>query len=56
MSLRAPLGRALGHGSAKEGVSHWWLQRVTAVCRSGATYTLSVAPRKRCLIARPNAS
>ena len=29
--LRSPLGRALGLGSAKEGVQHWWLQRVTAV-------------------------
>ncbi len=30
MSLRSPLGRALGRGSAKEGVSHWWTQRLTA--------------------------
>jgi succinate dehydrogenase / fumarate reductase membrane anchor subunit len=29
--MRSPLGRALGLGSAKEGVEHWWLQRVTAV-------------------------
>lgn len=29
--LRSPLGRAIGLGSAKEGVDHWWLQRVTAV-------------------------
>jgi succinate dehydrogenase / fumarate reductase membrane anchor subunit len=29
--LRSPLGRALGLGSAKEGVDHWWLQRLTAV-------------------------
>ena len=29
--LRSPLGRALGLGSAKEGVEHWWAQRVTAV-------------------------
>lgn len=28
--LRSPLGRALGLGSAKEGVEHWWLQRITA--------------------------
>ena len=28
--LRSPLGRALGLGSAKEGVAHWWAQRVTA--------------------------
>lgn len=30
MSLRSPLGRALGRGTAKEGVSHWWTQRLTA--------------------------
>jgi succinate dehydrogenase / fumarate reductase membrane anchor subunit len=29
--LRTPLGRALGLGSAKEGVAHWWTQRVSAV-------------------------
>jgi succinate dehydrogenase / fumarate reductase membrane anchor subunit len=29
--LRSPLGRALGLGSAKEGVAHWWAQRVSAV-------------------------
>jgi succinate dehydrogenase / fumarate reductase membrane anchor subunit len=31
MSLRSPLGRVLGHGSAGEGVHHWWIQRVTAI-------------------------
>lgn len=31
MSLRSPLSRALGLGSAKEGVEHWWWQRVTSV-------------------------
>jgi succinate dehydrogenase / fumarate reductase membrane anchor subunit len=31
MSLRSPMGRVLGLGSAKEGVSHWWMQRVSAV-------------------------
>ena len=29
--LRSPLGRAIGLGSAKEGVQHWWAQRVTAI-------------------------
>lgn len=29
--LRSDLGRVRGLGSAKEGVQHWWLQRVTAV-------------------------
>src|SRR5208282_1350327 len=31
MSLRSPLGRVLGTGSAKEGTAHWWAQRVSAV-------------------------
>ena len=31
MSLRTPLGKVLGRGSAGEGTSHWWVQRVTAV-------------------------
>jgi succinate dehydrogenase / fumarate reductase membrane anchor subunit len=30
MSLRAPLARALHHGSAHDGVGHWLIQRVTA--------------------------
>ena len=29
--LRSPLGRAHGLGSAKDGVHHWWMQRLTAV-------------------------
>ncbi|MET0256591.1 MAG: succinate dehydrogenase, hydrophobic membrane anchor protein [Luteibacter sp.] len=29
--LRNPLARARGLGSAKEGVSHWMLQRITAL-------------------------
>jgi succinate dehydrogenase, hydrophobic membrane anchor protein len=31
MSLRSPLGRVLGLGSARGGSGHWYLQRVTAV-------------------------
>jgi len=31
MSLRSPLGKVLGTGSAKEGVQHWWLQRLTSI-------------------------
>jgi succinate dehydrogenase / fumarate reductase membrane anchor subunit len=31
MSLQTPLGKFLGHGSAKQGTEHWWMQRVTAV-------------------------
>ncbi len=29
--LRHPLARAKGLGSAKDGVGHWWAQRLTAV-------------------------
>ncbi|MDH4458787.1 MAG: succinate dehydrogenase, hydrophobic membrane anchor protein [Nevskia sp.] len=31
MSLRSPLSQARGLGSAKEGVGHWWVQRLTAI-------------------------
>jgi succinate dehydrogenase / fumarate reductase membrane anchor subunit len=31
MSLKTPLARARGHGSAKSGGDHWWAQRITAV-------------------------
>ena len=31
MSLRSPLGKVIGLGTAKGGASHWWNQRVTAV-------------------------
>jgi succinate dehydrogenase / fumarate reductase membrane anchor subunit len=30
-SIRTPLGRARGLGSAKDGTAHWWMQRVTSV-------------------------
>lgn len=31
MSLRSPLGQARGLGSAKDGVGHWWAQRLSAL-------------------------
>ena len=30
-SLQTDLGRVRGMGSAKEGVHHWWMQRLTAI-------------------------
>src|SRR3954452_260486 len=30
-TLRSPLGRVRGLGSAKGGTHHWWLQRVTSM-------------------------
>lgn len=29
--MRTPLGRALGFGSARDGVENWWLERISAV-------------------------
>ena len=31
MSLRSPLGRVLGTGSAKDGTGNWWAERVSSV-------------------------
>lgn len=31
MSFESPLGKALGHGSAKMGTEHWLAQRLTAI-------------------------
>jgi succinate dehydrogenase / fumarate reductase, membrane anchor subunit len=31
MSLRSPLGTVLGQGAAKDGVRHWWHQRLTSL-------------------------
>ena len=44
MSLRSPLSRVLGSGSAKDGTDHWWLQRLTAVALAvlGAWFMVSM--------------
>jgi succinate dehydrogenase / fumarate reductase membrane anchor subunit len=31
MSLRSPLSRVTGLGSAKDGTSHWWAERVSSI-------------------------
>ncbi len=31
MSWRSALGRVEGYGASKEGVGHWWTQRLTSV-------------------------
>ena len=55
--MRTPLARAIGLGSAKDGVQHWWMQRVSAIAlvpltvwfiaaiiaQTGADYTAFVA-------------
>lgn len=45
MSLRTPLGRALGLGSAKAGFAHWWSQRMSAAALVplGLWFVLSIA-------------
>lgn len=37
-SLKTPIGRAKGLGSAKEGVEHWWMQRITAIALVPLTF------------------
>ena len=43
MSLQSPLGKVLGHGSAKDGTEHWWMQRVTAIALVPLTLWFLVA-------------
>ena len=45
MSLRSPLGRVLGLGTAKDGTSHWWGQRVSGVAMAllGLWFVVSLA-------------
>lgn len=43
MSIRTPLARARGLGSAKDGVGHWWAQRITAVALVPLTLWLVVS-------------
>ena len=45
MSLRSPLGRVLGLGTAKDGTSHWWGQRVSGVAMAllGLWFAVSLA-------------
>ncbi|MGB8692783.1 MAG: succinate dehydrogenase, hydrophobic membrane anchor protein [Steroidobacteraceae bacterium] len=43
MSLRSPLGVALGHGTAGDGVGHWWSQRLSALALVPLTVWLLVS-------------
>jgi succinate dehydrogenase / fumarate reductase, membrane anchor subunit len=42
-SLRSPLGHARGLGSAKEGLHHWWLQRLTSIALVPLTVWLVIS-------------
>ncbi|MFN3615017.1 MAG: succinate dehydrogenase, hydrophobic membrane anchor protein [Rubrimonas sp.] len=46
MSFKTPMGRVIGLGSAKDGVEHWWSQRLTSVALIPLTL-LSVLPLGR---------
>ena len=46
MELRSPLSKALGLGSAKHGVHHWWVQRLTAVALVPLTLWLGIVVAK----------
>ena len=43
MSRMSALGRVFGRGWAKQGVDHWWAQRVTAVALAPLTVWLVVS-------------
>jgi succinate dehydrogenase / fumarate reductase membrane anchor subunit len=43
VSLRSPLGKVRGLGSAGEGVGHWWVERVTAVALVPLTAWFAIA-------------
>lgn len=49
--LRTPLSKAKGLGSAKEGVSHWWRQRLTALLMLPLVVSLAL-----CAAALPQAN
>ena len=42
-SLRSPLGTVSGLGSAKDGVHHWWLQRLTSIALVPLTIWFTVS-------------
>lgn len=47
MSIRSPLARARGLGSAHDGVGHWWGQRLSAVALVPLTLWFVVAVASR---------
>jgi succinate dehydrogenase / fumarate reductase membrane anchor subunit len=43
VSLRTPLSRVLGLGSAKDGTAHWWSERMSSVALIPLTLWLVIA-------------
>jgi succinate dehydrogenase / fumarate reductase membrane anchor subunit len=54
MSMRTPLGRVRGLGSARSGTEHFWLQRVTSV--AGIPLTLGFLVIVIALVGRNHAA
>ena len=46
--MRTPMARVLGLGSAKDGVEHWWGQRVTSIALIPLT-VLAILPLGRAI-------
>ncbi len=44
MNFRSPLSRVIGHGAARDGAHHWWVERVTgaALLPLGAWFLLAL--------------
>jgi succinate dehydrogenase / fumarate reductase membrane anchor subunit len=42
-NMRSPLGNARGLGSAKEGLHHWWAQRLTSIALIPLTFWFVVS-------------
>ena len=42
MSIRTPIGRVRGHGSARSGTRHFWHQRITALANVPLTIAFVV--------------
>jgi succinate dehydrogenase / fumarate reductase membrane anchor subunit len=48
MSFKTPMGRVIGLGTAKDGVEHWWSQRLSAVALVPLT-VLAILPLGRAI-------
>jgi len=48
MSYKTPMGRVIGLGSAKDGVEHWWSQRVSSIALIPLT-VLAILPLGRAI-------
>jgi succinate dehydrogenase / fumarate reductase membrane anchor subunit len=48
MSFKTPMGRVIGLGTAKDGVEHWWSQRLSAIALVPLT-VLAILPLGRAI-------